>query len=602
MNKHSSLRKVYYISFAAMVVVPVLLVFLISLSALRLMVQNTAISAIESKQNAAVSSLTESIRDASLQLSHFAYVNHYELMETAAMTDTSDAKARYAYTTRLDQLFEVAMAPKQTVLSGMIYMKDGKETYLKQAVAISREEVQASGWYQQALERKNTVAVGSYDTSRTKVVAKGSQSRELVLAVALAPDISIDRSEKIDAVVLFFRTSVSDFFTGKGQGPKLKDAVILDDQNQIIFQVGQVQELEQFLDIQEDKTGGVYKYRKHTCVITDVPETGWKIVSSIKTSELTKEFNRVAGIVIAITGGLFLLYFSFSRFFLQNIIQPVHTMVEGLRQVEEGNLETHIPPAGLSEIRLMIHSFNRMVRQLKTSIQENQIAQEKKMEAQLRALQSQINPHFLVNTLNSIRFMAQVSRFEGIRKMAEALIKILTCSFRSNSSFYTVREELEVLDSYIYLMKIRYSDGFEYFCQIDEDCRELLMPRLILQPIAENSIVHGFVDLEEEMGRLSLRVWQKDKHLFLELEDNGKGMTDEEIAGLLTRRERRPDDNYSIGVENVFSRLQLNFKDACSMEIESKPGKYTRTKIMIPVIHATKKEVEGESHESGRDR
>ena len=87
-----------------------------------------------------------------------------------------------------------------------------------------------------------------------------------------------------------------------------------------------------------------------------------------------------------------------------------------------------------SEIRTMIHSFNRMVRELKASIEENEQVQQKKHQAEVRALQSQINPHFLVNTLNSIRFMAQVSKFDGIRKMAEALIKILSCSFREASA------------------------------------------------------------------------------------------------------------------------------------------------------------------------
>ena len=93
-----------------------------------------------------VSSLTESIRDASLQLSHFVYVNNYELMEIAARTDTADSNVRYYYTTQLEQLFAVAMAPKQMVLSGMIYMKDGKDTYRNRMPAISRGEVQASRW------------------------------------------------------------------------------------------------------------------------------------------------------------------------------------------------------------------------------------------------------------------------------------------------------------------------------------------------------------------------------------------------------------------------------------------------------------------------
>ena len=100
--------------------------------------------------------------------------------------------------------------------------------------------------------------------------------------------------------------------------------------------------------------------------------------------------------------------------------------------------------------------------------------------------------------------MAQVSRFDGIRKMAEALIKILSCSFRGSISFYTVREELDVLDSYIYLMKIRYSDGFEVEYQIDRGCLDYKMPRLILQPIVENSIVHGLAEKEDDIGHLKI--------------------------------------------------------------------------------------------------
>ena len=115
-----------------------------------------------------------------------------------------------------------------------------------------------------------------------------------------------------------------------------------------------------------EPAAGVYQRRlpgnglrgggNYTLVISDIPEMGWKLASCVKTHSLTAGFNRVASLMLAVIGGLFLLYASFSRFFLQSIIRPVHTMVEGLRQVEEGNLETHIEPAGQAEIRQMIHS------------------------------------------------------------------------------------------------------------------------------------------------------------------------------------------------------------------------------------------------------
>ena len=113
----------------------------------------------------------------------------------------------------------------------------------------------------------------------------------------------------------------------------------------------------------------------------------------------------------------------------------------------------------------------------------NEEAQKRKHQAEMQVLQSQINPHFIVNTLNSIRFMAQMSGYDGTRRMAQALGNIVSCSFRSSTSFYTVDEELQMLDSYLYIMRIRYADGFEVRYDVAEDCRSCRLPRLTLSPL-----------------------------------------------------------------------------------------------------------------------
>lgn len=277
---------------------------------------------------------------------------------------------------------------------------------------------------------------------------------------------------------------------------------------------------------------------------------------------------------------LFFLFYCFSWYFLKNTLNPVHQVIEGMEEVQKGNLETQIVPAGQSEIRKMVHSFNRMVRILKTSLEETRKAEEMKHNAEIRALQSQINPHFIVNSLNSIRFMAQVSKFDGIRKMAEALIRIVSCSFRRNISFYTLREEIEVLDSYLYLMKIRYSDGFETEYQIASECLNCLVPRLILQPLVENSVVHGFNG--EDMGLLKISAELEDGKLVLGVWDNGRGMTEKEMQEIYRGKERSRDDNSSIGLENVISRLRLNYGDACEIRMESELGQYTRITLKLP--------------------
>lgn len=231
-------------------------------------------------------------------------------------------------------------------------------------------------------------------------------------------------------------------------------------------------------------------------------------------------------------------------------------------------------------------------------MEENQAQQEKKHEAEIRALQSQINPHFLVNSLSSIRFMAQVAKFEGIRRMAEALIKILSTSFRSNAGFYSLREELEVLDSFVYLMKIRYSDGFEIAYQVEEACLGYRIPRLILQPIVENSIVHGFSEMVDEIGRINLTAEAVDGQVCITVEDNGKGMTQAEIDQLLSGEGVQREDHTSIGVINVMTRLKLNYGEQCKMKISSELGRYTKTSVCIPVSALRAASENGQEEES----
>lgn len=323
-------------------------------------------------------------------------------------------------------------------------------------------------------------------------------------------------------------------------------------------------------------------------MVSVVSPNGWKVVNFIPTKSLTSGLNRFVAILLLVIVVLFILFYYFSSYFLRNILTPVHNVVEGMALVQAGNLETHLEPEGQYEIRQMIHSFNRMVRKLKNLIEENKIAQDKKHEAEIKALQSQINPHFLVNTLNSIRFMAQVSKFEGIRRMAESLIRIVSCSFRSNISFYTLKEELEVLDSYLYLMKIRYSEGFDAEFHIEESCLDFLVPRLILQPLVENSIVHGFNG--EDFGHLVISAKRESQQMLITVWDNGQGMTKEKIWKVLHPEEQRDNDNTSIGLENVIARLKLNFGEECQIEIHSELEKFTEIILKLPIAKEEKDE------------
>ena len=593
-DKRFSLKTVYYRSFLLLIVIPILLVSVISLTLTRYIMERSAITNIRNAQASIESSLSKAIRDISLQLSHLVYVNDGEVMELASGMDSGDQQ-RYDSRNRLSEVFRVAMVPSQDTISAMFYLKDGCTVYLKDEIRIPKEVMEQEAWYRQALAGPNVVSVGAFDTSRQNLTYSRLKSGEFVLAAAFSPDYQADRSGKMEMGSLFSVTHVGEVIRGFNRDEQLGTTFILDSSGSLIFAGDRYQEDSRLLKGLTSKEAGVYKTafdaqgngrrQGYTIVVSDVEENGWKIVSCVRTARLTASYNQVTLASILVISLLFLLFYLFSRYFLGQIITPLHTVVEGMKEMEEGNLTVHVEPAGQSEIRTMIHSFNRMVRELKASIEENEQVQQKKHQAEVRALQSQINPHFLVNTLNSIRFMAQVSKFDGIRKMAEALIKILSCSFRGSISFYTVREELDVLDSYIYLMKIRYSDGFEVVYDIDETCLDCKVPRLILQPIVENSIVHGLAEKEDDIGHLTVRLKASGDSLIFTVEDDGRGMTEEEIRQLLTHRERAEGDNTSIGVENVLSRLKLNFGSRYGIRMESQPGQYTKTILTIPLMN-----------------
>lgn len=178
--------------------------------------------------------------------------------------------------------------------------------------------------------------------------------------------------------------------------------------------------------------------------------------------------------------------------------------------------------------------------------------------------------------------MAQMSGYDGIRRMAQALANIVSCSFRSSTSFYTVGEELEMLDSYLYIMRIRYDDGFEVRYEVDRDCLPCRLPRLTLQPIVENSLNHGFADMGEELGELTVRAARHGEQLWLEVEDNGCGMDADTVRAVLHDTLPREQSGSSIGLQNVLARLRLHFGTAGSLQIESEPGRGTLVRLILP--------------------
>lgn len=560
-----------------MIVIPILIVFSAAIYIIRQMMEDSAIRNIERIQKNMCMNLENEIKDASLRLSHFLYVNDGTITKSAAKTDTYDIEKKRIQSQELDRYFNFAMCPIEDIAAATFFMKSGNYTNLKEDFVISMNEIKDTDWYFQALEDKNKVAVGSFNR---KITPSKYGQNPFYIAVAISPDIRVDNSGCIETAVLIVVSDLEKMVKLNMKDSAIGNTILLDEKNQVLYDPAGKSELIK----NQENINGEYKFKEnktgksYVAVAREVNGTQWRIVNVVSSGKITGAFLRTAGIILLIIAAVMFLFYIFSHYFLKNIIHPVNDIIQGLKIVQTGNLDVHITPKGQSEIRIMIHSFNQMVRRLKVLIKENEQQQLKKQEAEMKALQSQINPHFLVNSLSSIRFMAQVSRFEGIRKMAEALIKILSCSFRSNESTYTIKEELEMLDSFIFLMSIRYSDGFQFQKEVDEKCLEYHIPRLILQPLVENSIVHAFTE-QEDIGIIKVFVYEEEEWVYLIVEDNGKGISEAQREQIFSQEEK--EDNYSIGIRNVYTRLQLNYGEDSIFSIDSKEGFYTKIKIAL---------------------
>lgn len=308
--------------------------------------------------------------------------------------------------------------------------------------------------------------------------------------------------------------------------------------------------------------------------------TGWSIVETIPLAVLTEG----SSLIFKVTIIVFLLSFLVSGIvwyiIASKIVNPIQQLAKVMRRVQgnEGSVIAAVTDRK-DEIGQLTHNFNYMMMRIERLHQEHLHEQAEKNDAEYRALQAQINPHFLYNTLNSIRWMAMIQRADNIRETVEVLGRLLRNTIKMKETIIPIHKELELLRDYIYIQKIRYNDKFEVVFEIEESIQNYRCLKFILQPIVENAIFHG-IEPKEERGTITIRAFQDKDQLLIEVYDNGVGMSQHVLDKLLSDH----DDKDGIGVRNVHERIQRTFGKNYGLELESTIGEYTIVRIMQPVI------------------
>ncbi|MBO7746677.1 sensor histidine kinase [Paenibacillus sp. MWE-103] len=284
---------------------------------------------------------------------------------------------------------------------------------------------------------------------------------------------------------------------------------------------------------------------------------------------------RIALSAMAIVAVTVLIVFLVSR----NLTKSMTRLVKQISTISKYEFDRHVKVDGSYETRQLALAFNAMIDELNDYVGRLVETQKQRRNAELEALQQQINPHFLYNTLASVKFMVQQGSKEKAAETIHALISLLQNAIGNVSEMITVREELDNLKSYVLINQVRYGERIRVSYFIAPDCLDCRIPKLMIQPFIENAFFHAFNEKPE--GYIHIMVAQENASLVCEVVDNGDGMN---LSGTMPKQVSKRQLFSGIGVRNVNDRIKLLFGESHGVEITSKPGEGTRVRIRIPLL------------------
>lgn len=327
--------------------------------------------------------------------------------------------------------------------------------------------------------------------------------------------------------------------------------------------------------------------------VKTVGYAGWKVVSVTPMADFYEDFNRTRVIaVIIITLSILVMIFA-NRFVAVRVVQPLKRLEDSLKGIGVDK-EPQIYIGGSQEIQHLGVTIRSMVEQLRKLTDDIVREQEEKRKSELDALQSQINPHFLYNTLDSIMWMVEAEKYEDAIAMVQSLGRLFRISLSKGKNIITIGDELQHAKSYLDIQKYRYKNKFTSYFDIEEGIEKYKTIKLIIQPLIENAIYYGMEYMDGD-GEIYIRAYTRGEDLFIEVEDNGLGMPEEQVENLLTDDTRSRSKGSGIGIRNVHQRIQLYFGMEYGLEISSEPDEGTKVRIHLPKTE----EVETEKNKEG---
>ena len=320
-----------------------------------------------------------------------------------------------------------------------------------------------------------------------------------------------------------------------------------------------------------------------TLNVRTIGYTGWKLVGVTPSAALGIDGIKFRFFVLFVADLFLFLLAMINAFISDKISNPIKSLDGSVREIESGNLDVEIVPSGSYEVEHLGKSIKNMLGRIKVLMSDLVAEHNAKRKSEFDTLQSQINPHFLYNTLDIIVWMIENENSDKAVNIVTALAKFFRISLSKGKNIITVKDEVEHVRNYLMIQNMRFKNRFEYSIEVDKKVLSYSSLKLMLQPLVENAIYHGMEFMDGD-GEIDVKVFKEDDSLYFTITDNGLGMSEDMVETLLSKDFVPSKKGSGIGVKNVNERIKLYFGSEYGLKVESEPDEGTKITIHLPAV------------------
>ena len=467
-----------------------------------------------------------------------------------------------------------------------IFLATENDLYISTGMSrISREPFAKENWYIQAKENPNTMQIIGNVTGRN-IVTNAEYSIDDVFSVVKAVT-DTDTGEVIGVLLIdinhtIISQAIRDAVIGDGGFVFVldkEDHMVYTVPNDIVYRIDPKWLAQEGVPVNAKIKGESYQIRYQ-----ESSYTGWKIVSVYSQQEIMSGVNTMIALFVSVLIAALLLILFVAIKLSSTITRPILVLTDLMKQTEKGNLSVRFVSDYQDEVSGLGRRFNRMLEQIQGLLDTVYKEQENMRQAELKIVQEQFKPHFLYNTLDTIGWMAREHSANDIVRLVDALTNVFRVSLSRGNDYITLKDEVLYISNYLYIQKIRYGNRVDYQIKMDENFNQVLVPKLILQPLVENAIYHG-VKMKRGEGHLQIEVANVDASwIRMSVTDDGKGMPLSKVEELtqILNNQMYIEEKQSFGLFYIKERLRLRYGNNYKATVESVQEKGTTISVYIP--------------------